>query len=476
MWKKIINYVICFIIVFFIILACISTNWGITNFAFLNIDELIFQLTTPIGSASNNILYNYLLKGLFPSIVLSIFIYIVLIYLIKKIKYKKVFTISILIIVIISLLFCLYKIGFFSYIYNDYTYSNYIKDNYVNPKNVQIEFPENKRNLIYIYVESLESTYFNNNLGGESKYNYIEPLKELTKENINFSDTDKFGGAIMVPGTTWTTGASLSQTTGIPMKVYLEKDYSKELVNPYSLGDILFENGYNLEYMIGSDKKFGERDLLFEINGNYKIYDLNTAISKHKIDKDYKVWWGFEDSKLFKYAKEEILELANQDKPFNFTLLTANTHHIDGYLEKDCKKKFNLKYNNAIYCSANQINEFVRWIQEQSFYDNTTIVIVGDHVSMQPNLYDINTKRRTYNLFINSYLDTTNNKNRIFNNMDMFPTTLASIGVNIQGNRLGLGTNLFSDEKTLMERDGTNSFINRIKLNSKFYEKEFIYK
>lgn len=38
--------------------------------------------------------------------------------------------------------------------------------------------------------------------------------------------------------------------------------------------------------------------------------------------------------------------------------------------------------------------------------------------------------------------------------MDLFPTMLASLGVQIEGNRLGLGTNLFSDKKTLMKELG----------------------
>ena len=36
----------------------------------------------------------------------------------------------------------------------------------------------------------------------------------------------------------------------------------------------------------------------------------------------------------------------------------------------------------------------------------------------------------------------------------MFPTMLASIGVKIEGERLGLGTNLFSDKPTIMEENG----------------------
>ena len=183
--------------------------------------------------------------------------------------------------------------------------------------------------------------------------------------------------------------------------------------------------------------------------------------------------WGYEDSKLFEFAKEEITKLSKEDKPFNFTMLTSNTHHIGGYLEKDCKKKYKNNYNNVIYCSASQINEFVSWIQKQDFYEDTTIVIVGDHVSMQPDLYPNGTNRKAYNLFINSSIEPINYKNRSFTNMDLFPTTLASLGVEIDGDRLGLGTNLFSDKKTLLEKYGKKEFDKKINLNSKLYESEF---
>ena len=35
--------------------------------------------------------------------------------------------------------------------------------------------------------------------------------------------------------------------------------------------------------------------------------------------------------------------------------------------------------------------------------------------------------------------------------MDLFPTTLGALGAQIEGERLGLGTNLFSNRETLSE-------------------------
>ena len=82
----------------------------------------------------------------------------------------------------------------------------------------------------------------------------------------------------------------------------------------------------------------------------------------------------------------------------------------------------------------------------------------GDHLSMDKgyfqrvNLED--THRRVYNCVINGAAQTENTQNRIFTPMDMFPTTLAAMGCRIQGDRLGLGTNLYSGLPTLAERLG----------------------
>ena len=58
--------------------------------------------------------------------------------------------------------------------------------------------------------------------------------------------------------------------------------------------------------------------------------------------------------------------------------------------------------------------------------------------------------------------------------MDYYPTMLASIGVKIEGNRLGLGTNLFSETPTLSEELGLENFSNELKKNSKFYNENIM--
>ena len=55
----------------------------------------------------------------------------------------------------------------------------------------------------------------------------------------------------------------------------------------------------------------------------------------------------------------------------------------------------------------------------------------------------------------------------------MFPTTLSAMGAEIKGGRLGLGTDLFSDKKTLAEEMGRENFTEQIQLSSDYFNREF---
>lgn len=48
---------------------------------------------------------------------------------------------------------------------------------------------------------------------------------------------------------------------------------------------------------------------------------------------------------------------------------------------------------------------------------------------------------------------------------------MAALGVQIEGDRIGLGTNLYSDTNTLMEFLGYETFTSELSKNSSFYNK-----
>ena len=158
------------------------------------------------------------------------------------------------------------------------------------------------------------------------------------------------------------------------------------------------------------------------------------------------LFWGMEDRRLFAAAKDRLTELAQGDQPFNLSLLTVDTHFEDGYRCSLCRDDYpDNDYANAIACSSRQVSEFVRWVQEQDFYENTTIVLCGDHLTMDsdfcrevPADYD----RKVYTVFLNADAQPEDPaRKRLYSTLDQFPTTLAALGCRIEGNRLGLGTN-----------------------------------
>ena len=74
--------------------------------------------------------------------------------------------------------------------------SDFISENYVDPNEVKLEFPEKKRNLIYIYLESMEVTYADKSIGGAFDVNVIPELAQIALNNESFSKKDCINGAI----------------------------------------------------------------------------------------------------------------------------------------------------------------------------------------------------------------------------------------------------------------------------------------
>lgn len=363
--------------------------------------------------------------------------------------------------------------------------SSFIQDNYVEANDDILSFPQQKRNLIVIFVESLESTFFDLENGGARPYNLLPNLtRELTEGAVNFSHLEsQYGGMKIMPGATWSIAGMTAQLSGVPYKVPVEVDGKAEetpfLPGIISVGDILKDQGYRNVLMVGSDAKdFGVR-AFYNQHGGYEIFDYNTALDRGILPKDYFQWWGFEDKKLYEYSKDKLEELAAGDQPFNMVIETSDTHFPDGYTDGSCASSYDLPYANSIACADGLLNDFIQWAKGQDFYENTSIVIVGDHLSMDTEYFsDLQGYERTvFNLFLNAdpkVLTGIKTQNRDFYAADVYPTILSSLGVDIKGNRLGLGTNLFSDVPTLFEVFGVEAVQDELSRRSEFYDETLL--
>lgn len=470
--------------VFFVALISFSAIWAFTNWGDLDIDEIIFQLKTPLEGTGNGMVGSYILKGFVPTLAV-LAIYIVVMILMKQSKRRLAIAIVFLGIAI-GTFFLIQppiwrRLDVKNWLKGQIDQSDFVKDNYVDPDGVKLTFPEKKRNLIYIYLESMETTFADIPSGGDFSKNIIPELTEIAKENEDFSGTDeKLNGGIVFPGTGFTTGGIFARSVGLPLKLDIFAESMDEQTsffpNVTALGDILEEEGYKQVFLLGSDSSFGGRRLYFGEHGDFEIRDYVYAQENEWIDPDYMVWWGFEDEKLFSFAEDTLMELADGDEPFNLTILTVDTHFEDGYVCDLCEDEFgDDQYANVMACSSRQVASFLSWLQEQDFYENTTVILTGDHTTMDTDFCDNvseDYQRRTYTAYINSAAAPVDpERKRDFSTFDDFPTTLAAMGVSIDGDRLGLGVNLFSDQDTLLEEYGYSYLRSELSRRSDFLAK-----
>ena len=460
-----------------------SIKWMFKTWTNLTMDELVYHLTAPLEGTNDGMIQEYLDVCAVPAILMLLLVVILFIAWRTKKRWYVVMGASIIVPIIVSGVSvhgAWNELDVGSFVDGQSTYSSFIDDNYVDPADVALTFPEQKRNLIYIFLESMEMTYADKENGGAFDKNVIPELTELAQVNEDFSGKDKeLNGGYAMTGATWTMGAMFAHTSGIPLSISIDgNDMNTQehfFAGAVTLGDILESAGYCQNLMIGSDATFGGRRLYFTEHGNYNIYDYNYASENGLIPPDYRVWWGYEDEKLFSFAKDKLTELSQQSTPFNFTMLTVDTHFEDGYPCELCTDEFgDNQYANVMACSSRQVKELVDWIQQQDFYENTTIVIAGDHPTMDKDFcedVDDDYTRKVYTTYINPAAELETTEKRNYTTFDNFPTTLAALGVKIDGNRLGLGTNLFSSTQTLTERFGIDKMESELKKKSKMMEK-----
>ncbi|MDR0804837.1 MAG: LTA synthase family protein, partial [Oscillospiraceae bacterium] len=417
--RKIIRSTLYFAVVAALFIGMFSFRFSARAFSSVQLYEIIFWFIVPGAKSDMSFYTRYYLQALLPALLCATAIFVGRAIMLRHKKVRSViseragvthkyrrFVTKVSALSITIPFFAIYTINpeFWAEGVRYTNKSNFIENNYVALDKDKVAFGD-KRNLIVIYLESFESSFTSVNDGGAFVKSLMPQLTEYAKTNVNFSGTDKIGGAVMLPGSTWTSGALFSINTGIPLIPQitpqniidgLNKDTPQQLRvdDMYTLGDALYDNGYNNYFLCGSDASFGARRAFFTSH-HYRVYDYYTAIEDEYIPPDYDEWWGFEDNKLFTYARDCILQAAKTASSnggnFNFSFLTADTHFPDGYPDNNMPTVFDTdvkssQYKNVIHYSDERLAEFIEWLSEQDFFADTTIILTGDHLTMDPNL------------------------------------------------------------------------------------------
>ncbi|MFS2222846.1 phosphatidylglycerol--membrane-oligosaccharide glycerophosphotransferase [Pantoea sp. B65] len=257
-----------------------------------------------------------------------------------------------------------------------------------------------KLNLVYIYAESLERTYFD-----QQAFPDLTTELSAVKENaIDFSQTEQ------LPGTEYTIAGMVASQCGIPLFAPFTGNASAALSSFYPenicLGDILKAAGYDNYFMQGADLRFAGKDLFLKSHGFdsknlYGLQELEPLVD----DAKYRNNWGYYDDTVLDEVWQKFTQLSQQKKPFALFTLTVDTHHPDGFISRSCQRKsysIDGKVNqslSAVACSQEHIARLIERIKASPYFHNTVIVVSNDHLAMNNTAWKYLTKQDRKNLF-----------------------------------------------------------------------------
>ncbi|RJT47646.1 phosphoglycerol transferase I [Rahnella woolbedingensis] len=422
--------------------------WYISNmFTGNGVNDAVFYhlQNSSEGVSVDDLIPKIKVASFFIAIILFLIIYCTLIKL-KKIKSLHLpISSSLYLMVLISVIFSSFSINIFNATKESFFSKGNaaaVKSEYLIPdKNL-----DKKYNYVFIYAESLERTF--RDLEGE---NYLPHLSALADNYADFTN-------IIQPanrGFGWTMAGMVNTQCGIPLVMAqgnAGENLSEFLNNANCVATWLTNQGYNTEFLRGSDKEFAGGDKFFSQHGWSRQDDLNYFVKNGLASPDQISSWGVHDGVLLNHAWMEFDRLTKSQQPFLLSFLTVNTHSPDGLLLSDCKNKVGIKTGyamlSAVQCSDYLLADFIKKIINSPSFDNTIIVLVSDHLMMENDASALLDKHK--DLRRNNFIIIKKGLKPVKNTtagtlMDVWPTVLDISGS--QNKSLGFGRSLNNNEE-----------------------------
>ncbi|WP_250526173.1 sulfatase-like hydrolase/transferase [Caballeronia sp. GAWG2-1] len=307
--------------------------------------------------------------------------------------------------------------------------------------------PMKPRNLVFIYMESLERTYF----VSQQQPDMMPALSRIEAKSLNFTNLRQ------MPNTGWTMGGMVSSQCGIPLFGKYDFELNelgsampRFMPSAHCLGDILRTNGYTLSFYNAADVRFGGKGPFLSQHGYDTVIGRGTIDQKvSEADKDE--GWGIHDDILFpiveKHYDEAVKEWQRTGQPFVISTLTVDNHPNFDMLSKSCQKYgAGVDLYNAAHCSDQTISRFIEHIRQSPGSENTTIVAMSDHLNFTLEAlkrFGPETNRRL-TLLINQPGGEHRDIDTMGTHFDIGPTVLEALG--FTGNtRIGMGQSLLSN-------------------------------
>lgn len=317
----------------------------------------------------------------------------------------------------------------------------------------------NNKNIVYLYLESVERTYFD-----EGLFPGLAPnLRKLEQESLVFTDIRQ------VYGSGWTIAGMVNSQCGIPLVTQSGGNSmsgtDQFLPEALCLGDILNKSGYNLSYLGGASLDFAGKGNFYKTHGFNQVQGFDELVSTIQ-DPSYVSNWGLYDNSLLNMVKDRYDVLTSKNESFGLFALTLDTHHPSGHMSEYCKT---IEYRdgsnpilNAVHCADKLVYDLVKYIRSGEGYENTIVVISSDHLAMRNTAWEQLQKgdRRNLLMFLGHDVEPKQIKEPGAL-IDVAPTLLGVLGADIVG--LGFGRNLLKSDSLVASKEDINSFLSNYK-------------
>ena len=461
-----------FFLLFLVLLSVAIPMWIERRFGEVSLESIIFTVNSPLSGAANHyiikIIKQLLLAGLLAAGILRAII------LIKR-KNKIVFGLICLLIAAATLGNAAYvadKYDVYGYYVSRSEPSTFIDEHYAQVDIKDIIFPQRKKNLIILMLESMENTFYDQALFPEP---LIPGLKDIQDKNVAFLNWAP------TPGSGWTIAGITAFLFGVNLNMPIHGNaYANEfgafMPHAVSILEVLEANGYSINLMKGASSKFSGMDNLLKSHcSDPHIYDRLFFENAGYDAPEFKASWGYRDKFLYARMREIVTRLNRDESPFFLLIETVDTHS-KAVSYGDYPQKYG-DDRDAFVAADHMASEFIHWLLQQDFYTDTVLVAAGDHLYMSQSLGDVDisaTSRHIYTAFLNTpYTPDSVDRGRAFVSFDLAPTLLESIGATVPGRRFGLGVSLFSKEKNLLELCGFKALKDELPKYSRLYQSFF---
>lgn len=469
--KKLVNQDFIKILSFFIVLwLLLSLVWIQNVFGQVSIEQILFHCAVPLtDSVDPHFIWSYSLTtagGLLIAVWYS--------WLLCKKRRSRACSVLLVSVIVICCFYAEKNYDISGYIRNQFETTN-IFDSVPLRNDIHVNFSGERKNLVVIHLESIENTFNRPSVFGEK---VMPELEELALKNLSF------GHFHQVRGTSWTMGGQTSAFFGLPLLLPVGgnnygrfKDY---LPGAKSLFEILEENGYALEFIAGLNLNFGGKKNMIKSHTKNAVIKDRSWLLEHRKDAQNNAGngWGLRDRYIYETAKKDIALRAQGDAPWAVFLETMDTHGPDNHYFLD--PGFTAKHHDfrdVLGACSSMAATFVEWLQEQPFYKDTVIVLLGDHFWMGDSIAGFSLgkrqEREVYNVFVNALPSVERRGTRQFCSVDWAPTILEAIGASLPNRKWGLGVSLFSDQNTLIEDLGEARLNAELGKTSKHYKTFF---